>query len=287
MIRIAIASGKGGTGKTMLAVSLSVFMSKQYKVVLTDLDVEEPNSSFFFHGSKGGTTDVFKMIPKWNKDTCVFCGKCSENCNFHAVIRLGHEIVVFEQLCHSCYACSELCSSGSLPMSGHKIGVIQELKDVNLSLVEGCLIIGEEQAVPLIRQTRKYVADHCENAEFEFIDCPPGNTCPVVAAVEEADYVILITEPTPFGLNDLKIAVETMRKLKKNIGVVINRDGIGDQKVEEYCVDNQIVVLGRILYDRRIAESYARGELVFIKIDHLNQSIKDIADKLLKELNYA
>lgn len=287
MIRIAIASGKGGTGKTMLAVCLSVYMTKQHKVVLADLDVEEPNSSFFIHGSKGGTTDVFKMIPQWDRDTCVFCGKCSENCNFHAVIRLGPEIVVFEQLCHSCYACSELCPTESLPMSGHKIGVIQELKDVNLRLVEGCLSIGEEQAVPLIRQTRKYVVDCCEDADIEFIDCPPGNTCPVVAAVEDADYVILITEPTPFGLNDLKIAVETMRKLKKNIGVVINRDGIGNLNVEKYCADNEIVVLGKIRYDRRIAESYARGEVVFSKIGHLNQSISDITDKLLKELNYA
>lgn len=285
MKKIAIASGKGGTGKTMLATNLFAYLSENTKVLLTDLDVEEPNSGIFFQGSESYKTDAFRFIPEWHSVLCVLCGKCSENCNFHAVLKLGQNIVVFNELCHSCYACSELCPTGSLPMVKHKIGEIRKLVNVNEYFVEGKLRIGEEQAVPLIHLTQKYAIDHSPNAELEIIDCPPGNSCPVVAAVHDADYVILITEPTPFGLNDLKIAVELMIKLKKKIGVVINRDGIGDLNVYEYCIKNQITVLGKILYDRRIAESYARGELVFMKIGHVNQAIMDIAAHLMEELN--
>ncbi len=286
MIKIAVASGKGGTGKTMLAGNLAVFLSKQFKVLLTDLDVEEPNSSFFVKGNESLVTEAFKSIPQWKQETCVLCGKCAENCNFHAVIRLGPNISVFNQLCHSCFACSELCPTDSLPMGKHKIGEIRHVENINSILIEGKLQIGEEQAVPLIRQTRQYAVNYFSNAEIQIYDCPPGNSCPVVAAVEEADYVLLVTEPTPFGLNDLKIAVETMENLGKRIGVVINRDGTGNNEVEKFCTNKQIEVVGKILYDRRIAESYARGELVFNKIGHLNQSVQNIAENLIKKFSH-
>ncbi len=284
MKKIAVASGKGGTGKTLLASNLAMYLSKKHQVLLTDLDVEEPNSGFFVFGTESQKVDAYKYIPEWNSEQCILCGQCTENCNFHAVIQLGENIVVFNELCHSCYACSELCPTGSLPMVRHKIGEIRKLVNVHQEFVEGKLRIGEEQAVPLIHQTQKFAIEHAMNAEIEIIDCPPGNSCPVTAAVRDADFVILVTEPTPFGLNDLKIAVELMNILQKRIGVVINRDGIGDARVHDYCLKSGIPVLGKIQYDRRIAESYAMGELVFMKIGHVNQAIIDIYDHLMEEL---
>lgn len=286
MKKIAIASGKGGTGKTFLAVNLSSYLSKEKSVLLVDLDVEEPNSALFIKANMSSTSEANKMIPEWEKAQCILCGICAENCNFHSVIRLGPNIVVFEQLCHSCYACSELCPTNALPMKKKRIGEIRLMKDVGLTFVDGTLDVGEEQAVPLIRRTQQFALENSNDAAIEIIDCPPGNSCSLVAAVKDSDFVILITEPTPFGLNDLKIAVETMQNLNKSFGVVINRDGIGDAAVETYCFESEITILGKIRFDRRIAEIYARGELVFDKIGHVNQSVMEIVAQLEKELHY-
>jgi MinD superfamily P-loop ATPase len=287
MIEIAVASGKGGTGKTMFSVCLSLYLSKQYKVLLSDLDVEEPNCSVFINGNELISIDAVKKIPEWESETCVFCGSCSENCNFHAVINLGQHVSIFPQLCHSCYACSQLCPTCSLPMNNHVIGKIRLIDNIDYTLLEGSLDVGEEQAVPLIRQTWKYAKGLSQDFDIRIVDCPPGNSCPLVAAVENAHYVVLITEPTPFGLNDLKIAVQTMNKMKKRIGVVINRHGLGNSDVEKYCNDNNIHILGTIKYDKRIAETYALGELVYNKIGHLHQSIIDITQEIFKEYAHA
>lgn len=286
MVKIAIASGKGGTGKTLLSTNLSVFLSKQMKVVLTDLDVEEPNCSVFVGGTLSSVSSAYKMIPHWQASTCIMCGKCSENCNFHAVIRLGPEIMVFKELCHSCFACSELCPTASLPMEKHQIGEISHIEDVNISFIEGKLNIGEEQAVPLIKQTQNFSQKFHYASGIEIIDCPPGSSCPVIAAIKNADFVILITEPTPFGLHDLKVAVETAKMLNKKIGIVINRDGIGNDDVENYCREFHIGILGKIKYDRRIASLYAQGEIVYTKIGHFNQALIDIMNVVMKELKH-
>ncbi|MBT3749005.1 MAG: P-loop NTPase [Bacteroidetes bacterium] len=281
-MKISIASGKGGTGKTTLSTNLSAYLTEKSTVVLADLDVEEPNSGLFIQGKLVNTEDKYKMIPEWKEEACTLCGLCQEVCNFNAVIRLGTQIMVFPQLCHSCYACSELCQSSSLPMISQKIGQISHYKRGKLDFVESRLDVGEEQAVPLISQTIKYIDQHFSQTRFKIFDAPPGTSCPVIEATKDSDFIILVTEPTPFGLHDLKLAVETMRSLNKAFAVVINRYGIGNDEVLEYCQNEKKRLLAKIPNSRRIAELYSRGELVFNQIPEMAQALKDIEDYLLK-----
>lgn len=279
-IKIAIASGKGGTGKTLLSTNLAAFLSERESTLLVDLDVEEPNDSLFIKGNIVRKTEQFKMIPQWDESKCTLCGECTKNCKFHAIVQMGNFIAVFKELCHSCYACSELCPTGALPMQPHKMGETTEFNYNNLKYIESRLMIGEEQAVPLIHKTHKLVDEKYSNSIIQLFDCPPGTSCPVIAATENADFVILVTEPTPFGLHDLKLAVETMRKLEKKIGVVINRFGIGNNDVETYCQNEQIDILTKIPFDKEIAKHYSNGELVYGKVDSMKNSLNEILDFL-------
>jgi MinD superfamily P-loop ATPase len=280
-MKIAIASGKGGTGKTTLSVNLASFLAEQEAVVLADLDVEEPNSALFIQAQPVYAEDKFKMVPQW-KGSCSLCGNCQDVCNFHAVLKLGSQVMVFPELCHGCYACSELCPESALPMVPQKTGVLQVRELNNLSFVESRLDIGEEQAVPLIAQTNKYVDHNYTAASIQIYDSPPGTSCPVIESVRNVDFVILVTEPTPFGLHDLQLAVETMRELKKKFGVVINRDGIGDERVYEYCRREEIPVLARIPNDRKIAELYSRGELIYTRVPVFKDQLIRISDYLFR-----
>ena len=285
--RIAVASGKGGTGKTLVSVNLAAFISEQQQCTLVDLDVEEPNDALFISNELNVMKQVNKMIPVWDEDKCTLCGKCNEVCKFHAIMQLGTTILVFNELCHSCYACSELCPEHALPMTEHPLGTISDLHHNKLHFYESRLNIGEEQAVPLIKQTHKLLNTTHDESSIIIYDCPPGTSCPVVASTKEADFVILVTEPTPFGLNDLKLAVETMGKLQKEVGVIINRDGIGDSQVEDFCNTENIPIIARIPYDRKIAEIYSKGEIVYKKVPGLAKSLDGIYKLLtLKALNH-
>ncbi len=275
-MKIAIASGKGGTGKTTLSTNLSAFLAEQGKVVLTDLDVEEPNSGLFVNGTLQHAEDKFKMIPEWEQEKCTLCGICQEVCNYHAVIKMADQIMIFPELCHSCYACSELCPEEALPMIPQKMGELKQFNVNNLFFVESRLKIGEEQAVPLIKQTLQYVDAQFPKEIIKIYDSPPGTSCPVIEATKDADFVILITEPTPFGLHDLSLAVETMRELKKSFGVVINRYGIGNDDVLAYCEKEKVPVLAKIPNDRKIAELYSRGELIYRKVPEVKQQLDHI-----------
>ena len=277
-MKIAIASGKGGTGKTTLSTNLAAFMSQSGQVVLADLDVEEPNSGLFISGELIHQEDTYKMIPEWDKSKCELCGNCQTVCNFNAVLQMGKTIMVFPQLCHGCYACSELCPTGSLPMKQKKMGELKSFRADNLSLVESRLIVGEEQAVPLIRQTIDFVDANFSEEVTQIFDAPPGTSCPVIEATKDADLVVLITEPTPFGLHDLKLAVETIRQLEKEFVVVVNRHGIGDDRVDHYCREENIRVIARIPNDRKIAETYSRGELLYPTIPAARSAVETIAD---------
>ncbi len=280
-MKIAIASGKGGTGKTTLSVNLASFLAEQQEVVLADLDVEEPNSGLFIRADLIHEEDTFKMVPDWKEGKCTLCGECQKVCNFNAVIQLGKMIMVFPELCHACYACSELCPVDALPMIPKKIGKLKHFRKNNLHFIESRLDIGEEQAVPLIKKTQKYISEQLNANCLQIYDSPPGTSCPVIEATKDSDYVILITEPTPFGLHDLKLAVETMRELKKEIGVVINRDGIGNNDVWEYCEKEQIPVLAKIPNDRRIAEMYAQGQLIYQEVPEFRQAIAEISNQIM------
>lgn len=281
-MKIAIASGKGGTGKTTLATNLAAYLAEEVEVGLVDLDVEEPNSGLFIKGELVHEEDKYKMIPEWEQDPCTLCGLCQEVCNFHAIIKLSDQIMLFPELCHSCYACSELCPTSALPMVPQKMGEMKHYRNGNMSFVESRLDIGQEQAVPLIAQTKEYIDTYFSEKMIKLYDAPPGTSCPVIEVTKDVDFVILVTEPTPFGLHDLKLAVDTMRELNKKFGVVLNRHGIGNDDVLDFCQENIIPVLARIPNDRGIAELYSRGELVYQKFPEVRKQLTKIRDHLLE-----
>ena len=277
-MKIAIASGKGGTGKTTLSTNLAAYMSEKMPVVLVDLDVEEPNSGLFIHGELTHREDKFKMVPRWEAENCTLCGICSEVCNFHAIVQLADEIMVFPQLCHGCYACSELCPVNALPMIPEKMGELREFQAGKLTFVESKLDIGQEQAVPLIAQTLRYVDEKHNAVDLKIFDSPPGTSCPVIEATKDADLVILVTEPTPFGLHDLKLAVETMRELKKHFVVIINRYGIGNDDVVDYCNAENITIVAKIPNSKAIASSYSRGDLLYSAFPEFRSQLDHVVD---------
>ncbi|MEN8224712.1 MAG: ATP-binding protein [Bacteroidota bacterium] len=275
-MKIAIASGKGGTGKTTLSVNLSAYLSETENVALSDLDVEEPNSGLFIKSELVHKEDKHKMVPEWKEDQCTLCGLCQQVCNFHAVIQLGEMIMVFPELCHGCYACSELCPVDALPMVPKKMGELKHYSSERLQFIESRLDIGEEQAVPLIKQSHKYVDNKFNDEIIRIYDSPPGTSCPVIEATKDVDFVILVTEPTPFGLHDLKLAAETMKELDKGFGVVVNRYGIGNDDVMEYCEKEKIPILARIPNDRKIAELYSAGKLIYNELPEVKQELDKI-----------
>ncbi len=296
-MKIAIASGKGGTGKTTLATNLAGYLAEKSRVVLVDLDVEEPNSGLFIKGEQIHFEVKYKMIPEWKQADCSLtpavqgdlisgqipgsgsshiCGLCQEVCNFHAVLQLGDQILVFPELCHGCYACSELCPTNALPMIPRRMGELRQWRIGSLDFVESKLDIGQEHAVPLISETNSYVEEHFPDETIKLFDSPPGTACPVIEAVKDVDFVILVTEPTPFGLHDLRLAVDAVRTLNRQFGVVINRHGIGNDEVVDYCHRESIPVLALIPNDRRIAEMYSRGELVYHQFPEVRQQLEEI-----------
>jgi len=279
-MKIAIASGKGGTGKTTLAVNLARYASEASEVLLADLDVEEPNSGIFIKGELIHDRMITRMVPTWQENKCNLCGKCAVWCRFQAVLKLGAEIVIMPELCHSCYACSDLCPEGALPMEALPLGELKHYQSDNLHFVESRLNIGVEQAVPLISKTIGYLRENFQSIDLEFWDCPPGTSCSVMTAVADADFVILVTEPTPFGLYDLRLAVETMEQLGKPVAVVINRYGIGNDDVFEYCQEKEIPIWGIIPNQRSIAEMYAMGELIYPHVSEFRSELKKIIERI-------
>lgn len=276
-MKVAIASGKGGTGKTTLATNLAVCLANSGPVVLADLDVEEPNSGIFVHGELHHDEVTNKMIPQWSSEDCSHCGNCQAVCNFNAILSFPDQVMVFPELCHGCYACSELCPTGSLPMTPKPMGELKHFRAGRLDFIASKLMIGEEQAVPLIAQTLTYLEAGFPDDTIKILDSPPGTSCPVIEATKEADLVILVTEPTPFGLHDLKLAVETVRQLGRKFAVVLNRDGIGDDAVIRYCEDEAIDLIARIPNRRHIAETYAAGKLLYPDVLEVKQPIEAVA----------
>ena len=285
-MKIAIASGKGGTGKTTLSTNLAAYISETIsndsngQVVLVDLDVEEPNSGLFIKGYLINDQNKYRSTPLWDADKCTHCGECKTICNFNAIAQLPKAILIFPELCHSCFACSELCPEQALPMVNKRMGVLKHYQQAGslpnndkLTFIESRLDIGEISAVPLIKQTIEYVEDNFSDEIIKIFDSPPGTSCPVIETIKDADFVILVTEPTPFGLHDLKLAVETVKELGREFAIVINRYGIGDNGVEQYCLENNIQIIGKIPNMRQAASLYSQGELLYDKIPAIKEQL--------------
>ncbi|HOO13617.1 MAG TPA: ATP-binding protein [Candidatus Marinimicrobia bacterium] len=253
---IAVASGKGGTGKTTIAVNLAYALDRD--VQLLDCDVEEPNAQLFLKGAPLSTEEVTIPIPQIDASLCNGCGECSRFCEYNAIVSYGTMPLVFADMCHGCGGCMKVCPPQAIREVDHRIGVIETFSAGKITLVQGKMDIGAAMAPPLIRAVKQKT----DNRIPILLDAPPGTSCPVITTLRGADFVALVTEPTPFGLNDLILAVETVREMDLPFGVIINRSGSGDARVNFYCADENIPILAEIPDDRKIAEAYSRGELI-------------------------
>ncbi|MCW4035483.1 MAG: ATP-binding protein [Candidatus Bathyarchaeota archaeon] len=267
---ITVASGKGGTGKTTVAVNLALSLEN---VQLLDCDVEEPNSHILLQPTISETQPVFTKYPVISEELCVHCGTCSKFCKFNALFVAPKTAMVFPELCHSCGGCMLVCPKQAISEKQRKIGVIKKGEAKNVELVYGELNVGEAMAVPLI----KAVKNELKLNKTVIIDAPPGTACSLVASVHKTDYCILVTEPTPFGLHDLKITVQVLKDLQVPMGVVINRAGVGDKKVYDYCKNENIPILMEIPYSKEIAEMYSRGVPFVEKMPEWKQEFQNMA----------
>lgn len=279
-MRVAVASGKGGTGKTTIAASLAHILAKRHAVQYCDCDVEEPNGHLFLAPEITRTDVIHILVPRVDAELCTHCGDCSTLCQFHAIAALEQRTMVFPELCHGCGGCVRVCPVGAISEVEHRIGVVEQGNCGALGFVQGRLDVGVALSPPLIRAARQ----RCDaGAAFVILDAPPGTTCPVVATVRECDLVLLVTEPTPFGLHDLALAVEMVRSLRLPMAVVINRADVGDDAVEGYCVAEGIPVWARIPHDRRIAVAYSRGVLPIQAVPDVVPLFEALAQIIEKE----
>ena len=252
---ISVASGKGGTGKTLVATSLALSLQNRKPVQFLDCDVEEPDAHIFLKPSLNHKQVVSIPIPRVDEKKCTHCGRCAEVCAYNAIAVIGEKVLIFPELCHGCGACSYLCPEGALSELNREVGVLEAGQSKGIQFIHGKLAVGEAMAVPVIREVKK----HINRERLAIIDVSPGTSCPVVEAVRDSDFCLLVTEPTPFGLNDLALAIDMLNKLSIPSGVVINRDGAGDSKVEDYCHKEGIPILLRIPLNIEIAQLYSKG----------------------------
>jgi MinD superfamily P-loop ATPase len=277
-MKLAVASGKGGTGKTTVSVSLA--LAAKGPVQLLDCDVEEPNAHIFLSPSIEQKNRYTLTVPSVIESKCTYCGKCRDICRFNAVTVFNKIIMTFPELCHSCRGCFLICPEDALAEAEREIGFVEKGHANGISFVQGKLRIGEAMSPPLI----KAVKAEAETSSkcLVILDSPPGTSCPVIATVKDADYTLLVTEPTPFGLHDLKLAVGMLRKLKRSFGVLINRSDLGNEDVETWCRQENIPIHLKIPFDRRIAEGYARGEPLIVSRPDLRSSFESLLEELVQ-----
>jgi len=266
---VSVASGKGGTGKTSVAVNMALSLSN---VQFIDCDVEEPNDNLLLHPKLCKIQSVYSLIPLVNETLCAHCGECSMFCQYNALFTSPQKVLVFPELCHSCGGCAMVCSKKAISWKKNRIGVLKFGSVGDLELVYGELEIGKPMAVPVIKAVKKQIT----RGKNVILDSPPGTSCPFVETVRGSDFCVLVTEPTPFGLHDLKIAVQVLRKIAVPLGVVVNRAGVGDQKVYDYCKEEGIRVLMEIPYRREIAELYSRGIPFSIKMPEWREKFQTL-----------
>lgn len=249
---VSVASGKGGTGKTTIATNIALSIGNAQ---FLDSDVEEPNANIFLQANIKKHEDVSITIPEIDKERCDYCGKCAEFCAYNALAVVRHKVLVFPELCHSCGGCQLVCPKNAIHWKERVIGSIEQGQHKEIDFYQGILHVGESQAVPVIKALKRKI----DNNRDVIIDAPPGTSCPVIESIRGSEYCILVTEPTPFGLHDLKLALDVVRHLRIPFGVVINRDGIGDARIEAYCQQEKIPVLLKIPERQKIAFLYSKG----------------------------
>lgn len=271
---ISVASGKGGTGKTTISVNMALALGSG--VELLDCDVEEPNAHLFLKPIIERSEKVEVPVPLVDLQKCTFCRKCSDICRFNALAVVGKKVLVFQELCHSCGGCMAVCPEGAITETGRELGIINFGKREAIRFINGQLRVGEAMSPPLIKQVRAAANPQL----ITIIDAPPGTSCPVIAAMNGADFILMVTEPTPFGLHDLKLAVEAVRMLGIPCGLVINRADIGDRKVFYYAISENLPVLMTIPFDRRIAEAYSRGKNIVEEFPEWRQRFRELFDKI-------
>lgn len=271
---IAVASGKGGTGKTTVALNLACALATGVR--LLDCDVEEPNCHLFLEGVVSWRQVVGIPVPRVDETLCDGCGECGRFCAFNAIVSFGDKPLVFPGMCHGCGGCAKICPRGAIREVENRVGVVEVIEARNVTLVQGRLDIGAPMAPPLVRAVKAIPGEGHDIV----LDAPPGTSCPVISALRGADHVVLVTEPIPFGLNDLQLAVEMTRELAVPFGVVVNRAGIGDDRVHAYCAAQDIPLLLEIPDDRRIAEAYSRGKLIYDALPEYRPLFIGFAERL-------
>lgn len=267
---ITIASGKGGTGKTTIATNLA--KSAGEAVCLLDCDVEEPNAHLFINPESTGSRKVSTMIPAVNADLCNACGECESICRFSAINLIAGSVMVFPEMCHSCKGCLMVCPTGAITPASRELGEIIHGRSGSIDLYYGRLRVGEAMSPPLIER----VKEHVNREGLTIVDAPPGTSCPAISALRSSDFVLLVTEPTPFGLNDLELAVETVKKLNLPMGLVINRCDIGNDEVKRYAETENLPILLEIPDRRDIAENYSRGIAMVDAFPEMQAAFKNL-----------
>lgn len=273
---ISVASGKGGTGKTTVAVNLALVLARGESVQFLDCDAEEPNAHFFLNPDFNETTPVFLPVPEVDEEKCTACGRCAEMCRYNALAVLDKTVLVFQEMCHGCGGCTLICPEEAIQEKDVRVGQVDAGRTGGIEFLRGILDVGQVVTAHVIREVQRRL----DSNKTVIIDAPPGTSCPMMAAVEKSDFTLLVTEPTPFGLNDLTLAVETLRVLRVPHGVVINRADIGDKRIHEYCRQENISILAELPYDPAVAAAYAEG----IPIVRKNEDYAEIYRRLFDRI---
>jgi len=278
---ISVASGKGGTGKTTVSTNLAVAVGES--VQLLDCDVEEPNAHLFMAPMYETLRPVTTPVPEVDPAKCTYCGKCGDICRFKAIVVAGETILTFEELSHSCGGCMAICPESAITEKERELGIIQIGHRNGIAFIRGKLRVGEAMSPPLIKQVLAYADPNLTT----IVDAPPGTSCPVIEAMKPADFVLLVTEPTPFGLHDLKLALGAVRALGIPGGLIINRSDLGDDRVRDYARREGLPVLMEIPFDRRIAEIYSKGELIVERLPEWKQRFVELMDNIRLQIGHS
>ena len=269
-MKIAVLSGKGGTGKTSVSTNLSALNKN---ITLIDSDVEEPNASIFLKPIVTEEEKIFVEYPMVDSEKCTLCGKCGELCKFNAIIPAKNTVLVFKESCHACGGCELVCPTGAITYEKREIGKAIKGKTIFDNYMEyGLLNVGELSGVNIIKALNRNIADK----DLVIIDSPPGTSCATVVAVEDSDFAIVVTEPTPFGVSDMKMVVEMLREMKIPFGVFVNKADLGDMEVYDYCREENIEILGEIPFDKEIATYYSKGEVFSNFMSHYKEVFENL-----------